>query len=449
MEFWDWLVNYLLNDYLGLNKLNTAQGVLNFVCVILTLIIGIFTAYRFVYILIGFIGKKISYPEAPKNKRYAFIISAKNEELVIRNTIESTKRQDYPSELIDIWLVADNCKEDDKTAEIARELGVHVFERHDMSKARKGWGLEFLFDHIKEEVGIEYYDAYLMLDADNVVDYQFVSKMNDAFQTGRFDVVTGYRCPKNFQDNIITSAYGFNFYRITMSNHRPRMILKSLTSGTGSGYLVSSKLLKDGWHWHRLVEDMEFVITNIANNNRLGYTDQAICYDEQPTNFWIQMRQRFRWNKGSLIVWLLDSGKLIKSFFKKPTWAKYDIYWDIFPYPLITFLIGLVYNVTSLILGLTGGAAYDWSNFLAYTLTTILGICVAAWFAGILICIKEWKNIHCSLPKAILYTLVWPWYDLISIPISIISLFFKVKWKQIPHKDSRTIEAIEEEMKQK
>lgn len=445
MDFWNWLTNYLLNDYLGLNRLNTVQGILNFVCVVISLFVGIFTAYRFIYLVIGFFAKRITYPEAPKDKRYAIVMSARNEDKVIKNTIDAIKKQDYPQELIDIYVVADNCRKDDKTAEIARSLGCHVYERNEPSKARKGWGLEFLFNHIKEEVGISYYDGYIILDADNVIANDFMSKMNNCYQTGKFDVISCYRCPKNFGDNIITSSYGFNFFRNILSSSRPRMVIGSYTGGTASGYLISSEILKDGWKWHRIVEDTEFTVKEMANNRRFGYTDEAICYDEQPTSFRIQMRQRFRWNKGTLAVWVLDSGKLYASFFKKPTWTKYDILWDLFPYSLITFVLGLTYNIISLVLASSGGASYDWSNFIAYTVNTILGISVAAWFAGLLGLIKEWKYIHCSLPKALLYLLVWPWYDLISIPISLISLFFKVTWKEIPHNDARNIEILNQE----
>ena len=61
------------------------------------------------------------------DKRYAVLISARNEEQVVGNLIRDIQSQSYPSKLIDIWLVADNC--DDGTAQLARDLGCHVVER--------------------------------------------------------------------------------------------------------------------------------------------------------------------------------------------------------------------------------------------------------------------------------------------------------------------------------
>ena len=49
------------------------------------------------------------------------IIPAHNEESVVRNLIESLKKQNYPQELLDIYVIADNCT--DRAQEIAEEAG--------------------------------------------------------------------------------------------------------------------------------------------------------------------------------------------------------------------------------------------------------------------------------------------------------------------------------------
>ncbi len=64
-----------------------------------------------------------------KLHRFAFIIAARNESAVIANLIKSIKAQDYPSELVDIIVIADNCT--DNTAEISRMNGAIVYERFD------------------------------------------------------------------------------------------------------------------------------------------------------------------------------------------------------------------------------------------------------------------------------------------------------------------------------
>ena len=132
--------------------------------IILT-VAGMITFYNFVYLIIGFIIKPKTFEETKILKKYAFLIPARNEELVIGQLIDSILAQNYPKEKIEIFIVADNC--DDKTAEIAREKGVNVYERFDLSKQRKGYALDFLLENIDNDYKIDSFDGYVILDADN------------------------------------------------------------------------------------------------------------------------------------------------------------------------------------------------------------------------------------------------------------------------------------------
>ena len=75
--------------------------------------------YQVVFFFIGLIHGQVKTPPANKQHTYAFFITAHNEEAVIANLVKSIKDQDYPSELIDVFVVADACT--DNTAQAARE----------------------------------------------------------------------------------------------------------------------------------------------------------------------------------------------------------------------------------------------------------------------------------------------------------------------------------------
>ena len=93
----------------------TPITVFNFVVMVL---LGVLSFYQLVYYLIGLFRVEVSYPKAKTLHRYAFFIAAHNEEPVIANLVRSIRDQDYPSELIDIFVVADACT--DQTAQAAR-----------------------------------------------------------------------------------------------------------------------------------------------------------------------------------------------------------------------------------------------------------------------------------------------------------------------------------------
>ena len=77
--------------------------------------------------------------------------------------------QNYPKELYDIYVIADNCT--DATAELAKEAGAIVLKRFDEKNKTKGHALNwFIKQKIEENAD---YDALCVFDADNIVDNNF------------------------------------------------------------------------------------------------------------------------------------------------------------------------------------------------------------------------------------------------------------------------------------
>ena len=266
-------------------------------------------AYQFLYIPIAWLKKQKPLPKGLLH-RYAVLIAARNEETVIGSLIESIKRQNYPADRIDIYVIADNCT--DCTAKAAKSHSATVFERFDKVRIGKGYTLNYLLGRIKK-----IYDAYLVFDADNVVDKNFVREINKTFSAG-YDIVTSYRNSKNYGDNWISSGYGLWFLREAQYLNRPRAVLGASCGVSGTGFLFSRRILEQcgGWNFFLLTEDIEFTAHNIANGEKIGYCPAAVFYDEQPTGFRQSFRQRMRWVQGYLQVLRRYGMKLIKGCFR-------------------------------------------------------------------------------------------------------------------------------------
>ncbi len=144
----------------------------------LTLIFQIFvfviTLYYLILSLFGIYKKKDNGAEncIPK-KNFALVVAAHNEEMVIAKIIESLESLDYPKNMYDIFIIADNCT--DNTAKIAKTYdGIYVCERNVPDKRGKGYALEWMFSKLFNMD--KDYDAIAIFDADNLVSKNFLKE---------------------------------------------------------------------------------------------------------------------------------------------------------------------------------------------------------------------------------------------------------------------------------
>ena len=117
---------------------------------LVTLVLG---AYFFCIQIVGWIKRKEKPAKSYRpTKKFAMIAAAHNEETVIGELVDSLAKMNYPRELYDIFVIADNCT--DRTAEIAEKAGAIVYKRFDEEHKTKGYALQwFVEQKIKEEIG--------------------------------------------------------------------------------------------------------------------------------------------------------------------------------------------------------------------------------------------------------------------------------------------------------
>ena len=401
-------------------------GVLFFICYF----------YQMIYILIPFIKKDRS-RGAGKRNRMAVLISARNESSVIKNLLDSINTQTYPKELIDVFVVADNCT--DNTADIAESCGAHVYRRFDNVKVGKGHALNYLLNEIYKTYGKDYFDGYMVFDADNVLDSHYIDEMNRTFSSG-YDILTSYRNSKNYGDNWISAGYGLWFLRESKYLNYPRMLLNTSCAISGTGFMFSKRIAHelDGWWYHLLTEDIEFTADHVARGFKIGFCKRAMLFDEQPTSFNQSIRQRMRWAKGYYQVMCHYGSNLIKGILK-PSFSCFDMTMNIMP-AMFLLLSMAVINIAAFITGLAFGVSV--MPIIIGLITSLRGMLGMLFVVGAITTITEWKNIYCSPWKKILYTFTFPIFMITYLPITMVALFKKVEWKPIVHNESKTLADI-------
>ena len=360
-----------------------------------------------------------------KNHKFMAILPAHNEETVIANLIESLKAQSYPQELLDIYVVADNCT--DNTAKIAKDAGAIVYERHEDDPAKKNKGSVmqwFLAKKINENAD---YDAFFVFDADNIVDVNFVKAMNKKLCQGE-EVVQGYRDIKNPTDSWVSAGYAIFYWTMNRFYHLARYNLGLSPLINGTGFMVKFDLIKPtGWNTNTLTEDIEFSLKNIINGRKVGWSTDAIVYDEQPVGFRQSWSQRSRWTIGHIQCLEEYTKPLAEALKERKTVMNFDgLLYMLGSIPM--FILTIILVALNFVMYFFGGMTTGdlWVNCLRYIFPTF----VLPIFVGIVIMILDKKPIRPMLKGLLLYPLFLGSWLLINFKC----LFIRdTKWEKVDH----------------
>ncbi|NLJ40127.1 MAG: glycosyltransferase family 2 protein [Clostridiales bacterium] len=412
---------------------------ISFINYIIALLFSLCFSYQLLYLVVPLF-KKNKLKKGGRLHNYGVLIAARNEETVISQLIESIKKQSYPKELINIFVVADNCT--DNTASVAREAGATVWERFDKRNIGKGYALDFLLDRIGESYPENAFDGYFVFDADNLLDENYIWEMNQSFTEGN-RIITSYRNSKNYGDNWISAGNSLWFLRESQYLSRSRMLLGTSCAVSGTGFLIHNQILKKygGWKFFLLTEDIEFSISNIIDGERIAYCESAMLYDEQPRKFSQSWTQRMRWAKGNLQVCQKYGVNLIKSIFKNRSFASYDMAITIFPATILAALSSAI-NLFGMAYGIVSKDSIV--ILISSIMESIMSAYLLFFVMGFITTITEWKKICSSAFKKILYLFTFPFFMFTYIPIAFAVLFKRVEWKPIKHKNSITLKEVRE-----
>ena len=395
--------------------------------------------YQFIYIPITWF-KRIPPHRQPVPHRYAVLISARNEEAVLPQLIESIHSQTYDKQLITVFVIADNCT--DGTAEAARQAGAVVYERQNQNLIGKGYALDELMCNIARDYPEDPFDGYFVFDADNVLNPDYVEEMNKTFSDG-YQIITSYRNSKNFGDNWISAGYALWFLREAKYLNQARMALGTSCAVSGTGFLFSREIVRknNGWPFYLLTEDIQFTVHSVVNGDIIGYCPTAIFYDEQPTSFRQSWRQRLRWSKGFLQVFRRYGLSLIKNCLCG-NFSAYDMTMTTMPAMLLSFL-GIVMNSAACIVGLATDNMPLCKMGLTVLADFFCGTYLTIFVVGLVTLVTEWRQIHTHTAKKVLYLFTFPLFMLTYIPIAFQSLYKRVTWTPIVHKRIKTVEDIQ------
>lgn len=299
---------------------------------ILYITILISVIYLFFFAFISQRKRGVIYKKAKKSHRIAILIPAYKEDNVIFSSVDSALNQDYASDMYDIVVISDRMKP--LTNELLKEKRVKLIEV-DFENSSKAKAINFGIERLPSN----YYNIIVILDADNTTETNFLSKINDVYDSG-IVAMQAHRLAKNLNtDTAIMDAIS---EEINNSIFRKGYVNASLSSSLiGSGMAFDYNLYASNMkNVKSMGEDKELEIELLKQSIYIDYLEDVLVYDEKTQSDGVFYNQRRRWIAIQLEI-LSQSITLIPSALAK---GNIDLFNKIFsflilPRSIILFII--------------------------------------------------------------------------------------------------------------
>lgn len=248
---------------------------------------GFASLYVFLFSFFGLFKAKEKKDIFNKQRKFAVLIPGYKEDNVIVEVARRALEQSYPETLFDVVVIADSFK--DITLQKLEKLPIRLvevsFEKSTKSKALNR-AMEVIGDH---------YQVALVLDADNVMEYDFIEKVNRAFNKG-YKVVQGHRIAKNTNTpfailDAISEEVNNHIFR---KGHR---VLQLSSALIGSGMAFDYHFFKSTMAKVNAVGgfDKELELKLLRNRTKIEYLHDAYVLDEKVQKPEVFSNQRKRW----------------------------------------------------------------------------------------------------------------------------------------------------------
>jgi len=253
------------------------------------LLLAFAVLYLLIFTFAALTKKKITYPLVEKKSKFAVFFPAYNEDSVIINSVQEFLQQDYPREQYDIIVLADHMM--DKTIEQLRAISAVVL-RIEVENSSKTKALQIATDYIEENK--IHYDNIVIMDADNIVDPDFLTKINNAFAAGCQTIQT-HRVAKNLNSDMayldaISEEINNSIFR---KGHTQLHLSASLIgSGMAFTYPIFKKYIRLA---HEVGFDKQLEMLFLHDHIFIDYLEDIYTYDEKLRKSSQFSNQRRRW----------------------------------------------------------------------------------------------------------------------------------------------------------
>lgn len=234
----------------------------------------------------------------PKKNKLAVLVPARNEKGVV-HLLDSLASQTYDPKYFDTYVIVADKK--DPTIELCKNYKNTICKLVE-SQTCKGDALDGAIQDILKSK--KKYAGYIIVDADNIVDKDFVLEFNNSLVSGR-DIILGKRCIKNFLfgkefRNWVVNCNGLIYTQLDKLGNAFRSKNWMHCSVCGTGIMITAKVIDElgGWPFRFITEDFELAISSLVAGRTFYYYEGAITYTEESMTHKTANDRRRRWLLG-------------------------------------------------------------------------------------------------------------------------------------------------------
>lgn len=246
-------------------------------------------AYITFYALVSLFSRKgiktVDVPESPEST-FLVLFPAYSEDRVIVGSIKKFLFQNYPQDKYHVAVISDHQQE--STERLLSDLPVTLL-RPVFDKSSKAKALQYAISEVSGQ-----YDYVVVLDADNIVETDFLHRLNILLKEG-YKAVQCHRCAKNSDSSVSVLDGVSEEINNTLFRKAHNLIgLSSALIGSGMCFDYSwfsshvTKLTTAG-------EDRELEVFLLREGIYIKYADDILVFDEKVSSADNFQRQRQRW----------------------------------------------------------------------------------------------------------------------------------------------------------
>lgn len=249
------------------------------------------------------------YPESGNLHRFVIFFPAYKEDAVIENAVSNFFKQNYPKSLYDVVVISDQMLEE--TLDNLKAYPI-IIERVQLKRSTKAKALRFALSQLNNT-----YDIAVILDADNLVEKDFLKKINNAYTSGQLAIQT-HRTAKDPQTNIaILDAASEEINNTIFRLGHVRAGLSSALIGSGMAFdfnlFREIMIVIDEEH---VGEDKQMELTLLRKRIFIDYLEDVYTYDEKinkPSKFFNQRRRWLSTQISNLSLSIKDFPQALKN----------------------------------------------------------------------------------------------------------------------------------------